>query len=214
MNSNEKVAKILLEIKAVTLSPRKPYRFVSGLLSPIYTDNRLLMSYPKYRREIVKLLADLVRKIGKPDVIAGTATAGVAFAAWLSEELNLPMVYTRIQAKDHGRGKQVEGVLKRDQKVLVIEDLISTGKSGLETLSIIRKNGGKVDDVVSIFSYTLTQSLQNYQKAKAKLYYLVDAPSLLEVAEKEGCIKEKEKNAILEWIKSPVDWEKKRTGFG
>ena len=171
------------------------------------------MSYPKYRREIVKLLANLVRKIGKPDIIAGTATAGVAFAAWLSEELNLPMVYTRIQAKDHGRGKQVEGVLKKGQNGLVIEDLISTGKSGLETLSIIRKNGGKVDDVVSIFSYTLPQSLQNYQKAKANLYYLVDAPSLLEVAEKERYIKENEKNVILEWIKSPIDWEK-RMGFG
>ncbi len=212
MKPSEEVAKILLKIKAVELRPNKPFKFVSGILSPIYTDNRLLMSYPKDRNKVVDLLAKLVKKKGKPEVIAGTATAGIPHAAWLAEKLNLPMLYTRSEVKTHGKGKQVEGVLKKGQKVLVIEDLISTGKSGLETMEVIRKNGGKAKYVAAIFSYTLPQSIENYKKAKAVLHPLCTLPVLVDIAVKERYINEKDKKIVLDWAREPAGWGK-RMGF-
>src|SRR3990167_8518776 len=116
MTPGEEAAKILLEIKAVTLNPKKPYKYSSGLLSPIYTDNRLLISYPKFRKKIVTFLTNLIKKIGKPDCVVGTPTAGITFAAWVSEKLDLPMIYVRPKTKEHGKGKKIEGVLKRAQK--------------------------------------------------------------------------------------------------
>lgn len=212
MKASEEVAKILLKIKAVDLRPNKPFRYTSGLLSPIYTDNRLLMSYPKERRRIIELLADLVKEIDKPDSLAGTATAGIPHAAWLSEKLNLPMIYTRSQVKEHGKGKQVEGELKKGQKVIVVEDLVSTGKSGLETISAIRENGGKTKDVIAIFSYELPQSKENYKNTKANLHVLCNLKELVDTAIKSKYIKKEERDMVLDWANDPAGWGK-RMGF-
>ncbi|MEX0616584.1 MAG: orotate phosphoribosyltransferase [Candidatus Woykebacteria bacterium] len=212
MKPSEEVAKILLKIKAVELRPNKPFKYVSGILSPIYTDNRLLMSHPKERRRVVELLANKVKKIGKPDVIAGTATAGIPHAAWIAEKLNSPMIYTRSQVKVHGKGRQVEGELKKGQSVIIVEDLVSTGKSGLETLAVIKEAGGKCKDVVAIFSYELPQSFENYKKAKANLNVLCTLKELVDVAIKTSYIKEKDKEIVLDWAKDPVGWGR-RAGF-
>lgn len=167
------------------------------------------MSYPTERKRVVELLVNQIKRLAKPDTIAGTATAGIPHAAWVAEKLNLPMIYTRSQAKDHGKGRQVEGQLKKGQKVIVVEDLVSTGKSGLETLSVIKENGGKCSDVVAIFSYELPQSKENYKKAKASLHVLCVLKELVEAAVRENYIKEKDKDVVLKWAKDPASWGKK-----
>ncbi|OGY24770.1 MAG: orotate phosphoribosyltransferase [Candidatus Woykebacteria bacterium RBG_13_40_7b] len=210
MTTSEEVARILLKIKAITLSPSKPYRFVSGLLSPIYTDNRLLISYPKERKKIVKFLADKIKEVKiEPEVVAGTATAGIPHAAWVADSLKLPMIYVRSGSKDHGRGKEVEGVLGKKQKAVVIEDLISTGGSALNTVGAIRRHGGKVDTIVAIFDYEMPISTKSFKKSKIKLIPLTTLSTLVSVASKYGYLKPKDREVVLEWAKDTQGWGKK-----
>ncbi len=210
MTIAEEVAKVLLQIKAITLSPEKPYRFVSGLLSPIYTDNRLLISYPKERKKIVKFLVDKMKEAKiKPDLVAGTATAGIPHAAWVADALKLPMVYVRSGGKDHGKGKEVEGVLKKSQEAVVIEDLISTGGSALNTVGAIRRYGGKVETIVAIFDYEMPASAKSFKKSKVKLIPLVTLSALVSVASKKGYLKPKDCEVVLEWVKDTQGWGKK-----
>src|SRR5437868_5815162 len=129
----EEIADILLSIKAVTINTKKPYKYTSGLLSPVYSDMRLLMSYPNERRRVVDAWIDLIKQQGDFDLIAATATAGIPHGAWISDKMDLPMVYVRGQAKEHGKKNQIEGLVSSDQKVVIVEDLISTAKSSLET---------------------------------------------------------------------------------
>lgn len=206
----EEVAKILLKIKAVTLSPNKPYRFVSGILSPIYTYNRLLMSYPKERQKIVKFLVNKIKeKKLKPEVIAGTATAGIPHAAWVADALKLPMVYVRSDVKDHGKGKEIEGLLEKKQKAVVVEDLISTGGSALNTAGAIRKHGGKVETIVAIFDYEMPASVKAFKKFKFKLIPLTTFSILVSVASQKGYLKPKDCKIVLEWAKDTQGWGKK-----
>ena len=152
----KQVAKDLLNIKAVKLSPEEPFTWASGIKSPIYCDNRLTISYPEIRTRIAKGIAALIKE-QYPDaqVIAGTATAGIPHAAWVAEELNLPMIYVRSKPKDHGRGKQIEGVLAPGAKTVVIDDLLSTGGSVLKAVSAAKNEGADVVGVCAIFSYQL-----------------------------------------------------------
>ncbi len=208
-NISEKVAKILLEIKGITLNPKKPYRYASGILSPVYTDCRILMAYPKHRKFIRNLYIKNLLSNGKFNLIAATATAGIPHGAWISDKMNLPMVYVRGNAKDHGKGNQIEGLVKKGQKTAVIEDLISTGSSSTTTADAVRKAGGKVSRIFSIFTYKMKAADKNFEKNKLKLITLTDFPTVVKVAEKIGYINKKDKALILEWTKNPITWGKK-----
>lgn len=210
MNENsEKVAKILLSIKAVSLNPKKPFRFTSGILSPIYTDCRLLISYPKERKHIRDFFIGALKKVGSFDVIAGTATAGIPHAAWISDKLNLPMVYVRGKIKDHGKRNQIEGKIEKKQKIAVVEDLISTGESSNETVQAIRKQGGRSSHIFSIITYGMKASYKNFKANGITLISLTDFPTIVKVAEKIGYIKNKDKDIILQWARNPASWGKK-----
>lgn len=210
LTTAQRVAKMLLEIKAVTLSPQNPYRFVSGILSPIYTDNRLLMGYPLKRKEITIYMANLIKELGfDPDVIAGTSTAGIPPAAWLAELLNLPMIYVRSEKKEHGKGRQVEGLLKKGVNVVLVEDLISTGKSSLSTIDAIRQEGGKVNTCLAFFSYGLSDSEKAYKNKGVELYTLTSLSVLVDMAQKMRLIAPREKSVVMLWQKDPWGWEEK-----
>ena len=211
-NTKEKVAKLLLSINAIALNPRKPYRYSSGILSPVYTDCRLLISHPKERTIIRDLYIEAIKKTGSFDAIAGTATAGIPHAAWIADKLSLPMVYVRSKAKDHGKRNQIEGKLKKQQKVAVIEDLISTGESSTEAVYAVRKEGALASYIFSIITYGMKKSLKNFKAAKVKLISLTDFSTVVMVAEKSGYIKKKDTDVILEWAKNPPLWGK-RMGF-
>lgn len=208
-NSAEKVAKILLDIKAISLNPKKPFRYSSGILSPVYTDCRLLMGYPKERTLIRNSYVRMILAAGKFDCIAGTATAGIPHAAWVADKLRLPMVYVRGKAKDHGKGNQIEGQLKKKQKVAIIEDLISTGESSTETVRAIRREGAKSSCIFSIITYGMRKSEDNFKSNNIKLISLTDFPTVVKAAEKIGYIKAKDKEIILQWAKDPISWGKK-----
>ena len=156
MNTETRIAKHLLEVKAVTLSVNEPYTWASGLKSPIYCDNRVTLSYPSVRKDIALALVELIRKhYLNVEVIAGTATAGIPQACWVADIMNLPMVYIRSKAKDHGKGNQIEGVIHQNQKMVIIEDLISTGGSVLDACDAAKNEGADVLGVAAIFTYPL-----------------------------------------------------------
>src|SRR3990167_10123832 len=168
-NTKEKVAKLLLSINAIALNPRKPYRYSSGILSPVYTDCRLLISHPKERTIIRDLYIEAIKKTGSFDAIAGTATAGIPHAAWIADKLSLPMVYVRSKAKDHGKENLMEGIIKNGQKAIVIEDLISTGESAINSVNAVRAAGGEVSHVFAIITYGLTKAQQTFEENKLTL---------------------------------------------
>lgn len=162
----KEIAKDLLKIQAVKLSPNEPFTWASGIKSPIYCDNRLTISYPKIRTAIAKGIAELIsEKYPKVEVIAGTATAGIPHAAWIAAELDLPLVYVRSKPKDHGRGKQIEGVLHPGAKTVVIDDLLSTGGSVLKAVKAAQNEGADVLGVGAIFSYQLQAIVDNFRQA-------------------------------------------------
>ncbi len=208
-NYSEKTAKILLDIHAVSFSPKKPFKYSSGIFSPVYTDCRLLMAYPKERALIRNLYIKMISATGSFDVIAGTATAGIPHAAWIADKLKLPMIYVRGKTKDHGKGNQIEGKINKKQKVAVIEDLISTGESSAETVRAIRKEGGRSSYIFSIITYGMKKSKENFKLKGIKLISLTDFPTVVKVAEKIGYIKTKDKDIILQWAKNPSSWGKK-----
>jgi orotate phosphoribosyltransferase len=209
MNSSEKIAKLLLSLDAVTISPKKPYRYSSGILSPVYSDMRLLISHPKERKVVINEMAQLIKDLGVPDVVAGTATAGIPHAAYVSEKLDIPMVYVRGKAKDHGKQSQIEGLFKKGQRAIIIEDLISTAGSSLETLRALKEAGGKIKHIVAIYNYTLPISKTNVKKAGVTLHTLTTFPEVVDMAVKIGKIKEKDKELVLEWLKDSAGWGKK-----
>lgn len=212
-NLAQKVAEILLSIKAVTLSPQKPYRYASGILSPVYTDCRILISLPKERKKIRNLYIKKILSVKKKfNIVAGTATAGIPHAAWIADALKLPMIYVRGKPKDHGKGNQIEGTINNRKEAMIIEDLISTGESSCETARVIRNSGGKADYIFAIITYGMEKSINNFKKNKVKLVYLTDFKTIINVAEKKGYIKEQDKKTILDWIKDPPSWGK-RMGF-
>ncbi len=207
MTTKKMIAEKLLTIKAVSLNPTDPFVWASGMKSPIYCDNRIIMSYPAVRREIASGLAELIKR-HYPDVevIAGTATAGIPHAAWVAELLDLPMVYIRGKAKDHGKGNQIEGRITQDQKMVVIEDLISTGGSVIEAAQAAENEGADVLGVAAIFTYELPQGIENFTKNNISLNTLTNYSTLIDVALEKGYIDASEINLLREWKKDPEHW--------
>lgn len=207
MEQAEKIAGLLLECEAVSLNPKEPYTWASGIKSPIYCDNRITMSYPAVRKEIAKGLAGIIRKFyPETEVIAGTATAGIPHAAWVAEELNLPMIYIRSSAKGHGKQNQIEGRLTEGQKVVCIEDLISTGGSVIDAASAVQQAGGVVLGCAAIFSYQLDAAMDNFQEADLSIYTLSNYSTLIKEAAEKGIIKSEDKMLLNEWRDNPAEW--------
>jgi orotate phosphoribosyltransferase len=203
------IAESLLEIKAVSLRPNDPFTWTSGIISPIYCDNRLTLSYPEIRKKIAAGLAEIITdKFPGTELVAGTATAGIPHAAWVSEVLNLPMCYVRSKAKEHGKGNQIEGKAVKGQKVVVVEDLISTGGSVITAVEALRQAGCEVLGVVSIFTYELAKGSQRLEEADITAYSLTNYSTLVEVASEKGYIEASDMNKLMEWRKSPEDWGK------
>ncbi|WP_314059822.1 orotate phosphoribosyltransferase [uncultured Vagococcus sp.] len=207
----KKIAQDLLEIKAVSLSPSEPFTWASGLKSPIYCDNRITMSYPKVRTAIAEGLAQQIKEV-YPDVevIAGTATAGIPHAAWVAQILNLPMVYIRGKAKEHGKGNQIEGRITEGQKMVIIEDLISTGGSVLEAAEAATREGATVLGVAAIFTYELPKGVENFAAKKVKLLTLTNYSTLIDVALSIEYVNQSEVTLLQDWKKSPVEWSQKQ----
>ncbi|TDQ42357.1 orotate phosphoribosyltransferase [Aureibacillus halotolerans] len=209
MTYEKDVANALLDIGAVAIQPKAPFTWSSGLKSPIYCDNRLLISYPTIRRSIAsKLKASIVEAFGDVDVVAGTATAGIPHAAWVSELLDCPMVYVRGKAKAHGTGSLIEGVIQKGQKVVVIEDLLSTGRSAISAVAALREEGAEVVGIASIFTYQMQECERQLQTANTKAISLSSISALLELAKERG-LEEKEAEAVLAWVQKPEkeDWQ-------
>lgn len=210
MNTEERIANSLLEIKAVSLSPNQPYTWASGIKSPIYCDNRITMSYPSIRKDIAKCFVELIKKeFPEVEVIAGTATAGIPQACWVADLMDLPMVYIRPKAKDHGKGNQIEGQLKSNQKMVIIEDLISTGGSVLEACDAAKREGADVLGVVAIFTYQLPKGIASFENAQVRCFTLTNYSVLIDEALKKAFISENEMEALKEWKEDPAAWKVK-----
>ena len=202
----KKIAKDLLSIGAVFLRPEQPFTWASGIKSPIYCDNRLTLTAPEVRNHVEEGLAELIRNhYPEVEVLMGTSTAGIAHAAITATILNLPMGYVRSGSKDHGRGNQIEGKLEAGQKVVVVEDLISTAGSCIEVVEALRNAGADVLGIVSIFTYGMQKGLDRLAAAEAKNYSLSNLDALVEVAAEEGYIKAEDKERILKFRNNPSD---------
>ena len=189
----KKIAELLLQIKAVKIQPTNPYTWASGWKSPIYCDNRIILSFPPIRNHIRQQFAKLIEEeFGKPDVIAGVATGAIGIGALVAEELGLPFVYVRPEPKSHGKQNQIEGFLEKGSNVVVIEDLISTGKSSLNAVAALKEAGANVKGMVAIFSYEFDEAVQNFENQNVKLITLSNYTSLIEQALDSNYIAEKE----------------------
>ncbi|CUA81081.1 orotate phosphoribosyltransferase [Anoxybacillus suryakundensis] len=196
----KEIAKQLLSIGAVSLSPNEPFTWSSGIQAPIYCDNRLTLAHPTTRRMIADELTALIRThFPTVQVVAGTATAGIPHAAWVSERLDVPMCYVRSQAKGHGKGKQIEGKIEAGQHVVVIEDLISTGGSSLNAVRALREAGCHVLGVVAIFTYGLQKGKRAFEREHVPVYTVTDYDALMETAMELGIITEEERATLHHW---------------
>ncbi|KJD41988.1 orotate phosphoribosyltransferase [Paenibacillus polymyxa] len=208
-NIPEQIASHLLRIQAVALRPQQPFTWTSGIKSPIYCDNRLTMSYPKVRELIADSFAAIIREqYPETEVIAGTATAGIPHAAWVAQKLNLPMAYVRDKAKGHGKENQIEGRISAGQKVMVIEDLISTGGSSIKAAQAVEQAGAQPLAVLAIFSYQLDKATQAFEEAGVKLQTLSNYTALMEVALREGTIQQEEMELLRSWRQDPASFGK------
>lgn len=207
LQSTEKtIAKALLSIGAVFLRPAQPFTWASGIKSPIYCDNRLTLTDVKVRNQVEEGLAAIVRKhFPTAEVLMGTSTAGIAHAAITATLLNLPMGYVRGSSKDHGRGNQIEGKLEHGQKVVVIEDLISTAGSSIEVVNVLREAGADVLGIASIFTYGMTKGINNLKAANVVNYSLSNLDTLVKVAVEEGYIQADDKARLLAFRNNPND---------
>lgn len=202
MGRQTEIAKDLLDIKAVQIKTQEEqfFTWTSGIRSPIYCDNRLTMSYPEVRKKITRAFVAKIKKLAtKPDVIAGCATAGIPHAAWVAHELDLPMVYVRSKPKGHGKGNQIEGKVEHGQKVIVIEDLISTGGSSLETARVLKEAGLDVLAVYAIFTYGLEISNRRFQAANIPFDTITSFDYLLGVLVQNNDLTEEDKIKLLTW---------------
>lgn len=201
-------AEKLLQIKAVQLRPEAPFTWASGWKSPIYCDNRKILSFPFVRDYVKSELCNVVfEKFADAEVIAGVATAGIAWGAMVADQLKLPFVYVRPKPKEHGLGNQIEGELKEGSKVVVVEDLISTGKSSLQVVEVLKQKGVQVMGMVSIFNYGFDAALKAFGEAKVPFYSLTDYSSLLQLAKMKGQIDPIHEDVLLNWRMYPQNWK-------
>jgi orotate phosphoribosyltransferase len=206
---SKNISDMLLDIKAVTFSFTKPYlyTFVSGIKGPMYCDNRRLISYPNKRRGVVDEVVKVAKRLNF-DIVGGVSTAGIPWAALVAERLSKPMIYIRPEPKDYGKKRQIEVDMERGSRVLVIEDLISTGSSAISAIKAVRANGGRVNDCIFIFTYDLDIAKKNFTRAKCKMHPLLTFPDLIEIAEKRSYISEEEKKELVKWHKDPKKYWK------
>ncbi len=207
MNKKNGVAEKLLQTGAVQLRPTQPYTWASGWKSPIYCDNRKLLSFPYVRDYIKSELCNLVYET-YPDaqLIAGVATAGIAWGAMIADQLKLPFVYVRPKPKEHGLGNQIEGYFVKGQKTVVVEDLISTGKSSLEVVSVLRNAGLEVMGMAALFTYQFEDADNNFKKADVNCQSLTDYSTLISIAIEKGRIHPDDESILMEWREHPADW--------
>ncbi|MFT8317191.1 MAG: orotate phosphoribosyltransferase [Sporolactobacillus sp.] len=209
MEYHQLIASHLLEIQAVVLSPDEPFTWASGIHSPVYCDNRLILAYPEVREDVIQAFVNLIQNhFPEAEVIAGTATAGIPHAAWIAERLHLPMAYVRSSAKSHGRKKQIEGIVKPSQKVVVIDDLISTGGSVLTAVHALEAAGAEVLGVAAIFTYQLPQAAANFAEADVPLQTLTNFDTLIQMAVDQEIISGRQLRQLKEWYADPAseDW--------
>jgi orotate phosphoribosyltransferase len=204
----KKVAEFLLQINAIKLEPKNPFTWASGWQSPIYCDNRIALSYPVIRNYLREQMAKQIEDIyGKPDVIAGVATGAIGLGALVAEQLNLPFVYVRPKPKSHGRQNQIEGRLEPNNSVVVIEDLISTGKSSLQAVDALRSSGAQVKGMLAVFSYNFAIAQENFKQSKVELNTLSNYDYLLKQALESGLINSAEVEMLTEWRIAPQTWK-------
>ena len=203
----KKTAEVLLQINAIKLSPKAPFTWASGWKSPIYCDNRIVLSFPPIRNYIRETMGKHIEKeYGKPDVIAGVATGAIGIGILVAEYLGLPFIYVRPDAKGHGRKNQIEGFIESGQNVVVVEDLISTGKSSLNAVKALKEAGVKVKGMVAIFTYGFDVASKNFEKENIRLNTLSNYENLLEEALETNYISEKELKTLSEWNTNPSEW--------
>ncbi len=203
----KKTAELLLQINAIKLNPKNPFTWASGWKSPIYCDNRITLSFPPIRNYLREEFAKNIEKqFGKPDVIAGVATGAIGIGMLVAEIMGLPFVYVRPEPKKHGRENQVEGFLQKGQSVLVVEDLISTGKSSLQAVEALKAAGANVKGMVAIFTYGFEIAEKNFKDANIEVYTLGNYDMLLKEAVAKQYITEDEYDTLKEWRKSPSTW--------
>lgn len=204
----EKTAELLLQINAIKLNPKNPFTWASGWKSPIYCDNRLILSFPAIRNFVREEFSKHIEKeFGKPDVIAGVATGAIGIGMLVAEYMGLPFVYVRPEAKKHGRQNQIEGFLQSGQNVVVVEDLISTGNSSLMAVEALKEAGAHVKGMVAIFTYGFDISKESFKKANVELHTLADYSHLLDLAVAKNYITENELTTLHKWQTSPSTWD-------
>ena len=205
-DQTEEIAKALLDIQAVTLNPSNPFTWTSGLKAPIYTDNRLIMSHPATRTQIEQAMVETIKnEFSEAEVIAGTATAGIPHAAIVAHILNLPMIYVRSSAKGHGKQNAIEGEFKKGAKVLMVEDLISTGGSVIQAAEAVQEAGGEVVGCLAIFNYLMKQSEENFRQTSYPLITLTNYQILVDVATADPALIH-ERETLEQWYKDPIKW--------
>ena len=210
-NNNRKVAEFLLRIKAIQLSPEQPFKWASGRKSPIYCDNRRILSHPEIRTSIRKIASAMIQdRFGMPDAIAGVATGGIALGALIAQELEIPFIYVRASAKSHGTGQRIEGDYSDFNNVFVIEDLISTGKSSLSAVDAIREAGLEVVGLLAFFTYGFPDAVERFEQKQCQFFTLTDYPTMLEVATESNYITEDQKSQLYSWTLDPVAWSEKQ----
>lgn len=207
--TNEKVvAGKLLQAQAIKLSPQQPFTWASGWKSPIYCDNRRVLSYPFIRDFVKSELCNLVfEKFPEAELLAGVATAGIAWGAMTADQLKLPYIYVRPKPKEHGLGNQIEGFYEPGQKTVVIEDLISTGKSSLQVVDVLKNAGVEVIGMVSIFTYGFTIATEAFAKAGVTYHSLTNYPALLELSVEKGTLDPATQSVLLKWREDPANWQ-------
>ncbi len=204
MTDAKLIAEKLLQAAAVKLSPDHPFTWASGWKSPIYCDNRKLLSFPHIREHIKSEMCNIIfEKFPEADLLAGVATAGIAWGAMAADQLKLPYIYVRPKPKEHGLGNQIEGVFEKGQKTVVIEDLVSTGKSSLQVADVLKKEGLDVIGMVSIFNYGFPVATHAFEQASLKYYSLTDYPSLIELAIEKGIVSKEQEEMLMKWREAP-----------
>ncbi len=208
MNNKNGVAEKLLQTGAVQLRPEQPYTWASGWKSPIYCDNRKLLSFPYIREYIKSEMCNVIfEKYPEADLIAGVATAGIAWGVMAADQLKLPFIYVRPKPKEHGLGNQIEGAYEQGQKTVVVEDLISTGKSSLQVVEVLRKSGLQIAGMVSIFSYGFDEAEKNFADAGVHYQSLTDYSALINMGLEKGKIQSNAEALLLQWRNDPANWQ-------
>ena len=208
MTNEKAVAEKLLQVNAVRLNPEQPFTWASGWKSPIYCDNRRVLSFPFTRDFIKSELCNLVfEKFPEAELLAGVASAGIAWGAMVADQLKLPYVYVRPKPKEHGLGNQIEGYFEKGQKTVVIEDLVSTGKSSLQVVDVLKQAGLEVIGMVSIFTYGFPVATEAFAKASLAYHSLTNYPVLLDLAREKGLVKDQQQEVLLNWREDPANWK-------